>query len=58
VDRYTYIITEDEAEAQAQAHLKRQNIDSAYRKVEGMAHNKNIEALRTAMAELEALVAV
>jgi cation transport regulator ChaC len=56
VDRYTYIITEDQAEAQAQAHLKRQNIDAAYRKVEGAANSKNIEALRTAMAELETLL--
>jgi hypothetical protein len=57
VDRYTYLISEAEAERLALAHTARQNLTAAYRKVEGAANSKDIEALRTAMAELEALVA-
>ncbi len=57
VDRWSFLITEAQAEEQAQAHTKRQNIDAAFRNVKTAADTKNIEALRIAMAELEALVA-
>jgi phosphoribosylaminoimidazole (AIR) synthetase len=56
VERYASIISEADAELQAQAHTKRQNITSAYRAVEGAAHSNSIETLRTAMAALEALL--
>lgn len=58
VDRYTSIITEADAEEMAQKHLASQKRDAAFRKVREVAETKNIEALRTAMAELEALINV
>jgi hypothetical protein len=56
VDRYSMFITEAEADQRAAAHLKQQNITAAYRAVETAANSKNIEAMRSAMAALEALL--
>ena len=56
VERYACIITEERAEEMAQAHLVHQKREAAFRNVKAMAETKNIEALRTAMAELEALL--